>query len=571
MTHAHRITRRTAAGLRLVAFLTAVLGAVGLARGQASATAAAAALPKKTFTKNVSFDLPIVMDDALRATLREVCLYVKRPTTGWTRHEAVPPSATRFSHKVGQDGEYWFSLVTVDKQGRMTPSDVGSEPPGLRVVVDTQPPTLQVQPWTGPGGEHGLRCTVQDANPDPASLKAICHFPSGDAPLEMIPGQPSTVRVRGEAMTCSIRVTATDQAGNTAYREVSPRDLFPTTKPAEPVVPAVASQPGPATPAVVSNRVDLKPAPKAPSAPPPVLPPRRETTTPVVVEAAPPAPPAPPSHLPPVTSVPPAVAPNVPPPAVATNIPPASATNMPPAVATNLPPQAAPVQPIATNVPANVTAHNPAVRQVINTTHASVDYRIENVGPSGIGKVEAYVTSDQGQSWRRLTQDADHNSPIPVVLPGEGLFGLRLAITHGNGFGGTPPRAGDSAHCWLEVDTTVPLVTLAAPELGTAGAVALRWTATDKNLGPEPVSLYYRTRLDGPWQPIVRTAKNDGTYRWTFPRDAGSQFYFKVEVTDLAGNVGRVESPSAIVLDTTEPRVSVIGVSGMRATPPNGN
>src|SRR5687768_18019653 len=42
-----------------------------------------------------------------------------------------------------------------------------------------------------------------------------------------------------------------------------------------------------------------------------------------------------------------------------------------------------------------------------------------------------------------------------VNLPGEGQFGVRLVITNGNGFGGTPPVRGDAPTCRIEVDSTV--------------------------------------------------------------------------------------------------------------------
>jgi hypothetical protein len=44
----------------------------------------------------------------------------------------------------------------------------------------------------------------------------------------------------------------------------------------------------------------------------------------------------------------------------------------------------------------------------------------------------------------------------------------------------------------------------------------------------------------------------------------------KVEVADLAGNFAHAETPSAIMLDMTEPHASVIGVTP-RVTPAAGN
>jgi hypothetical protein len=212
-------------------------------------------------------------------------------------------------------------------------------------------------------------------------------------------------------------------------------------------------------------------------------------------------------------------------------------------------------------------------KQMLNTTHATIDYRIDQVGPSGVGKVEIYLTADGGQTWQRHQEDPDRRSPAEIDLPGEGLFGIRLAITNGNGFGGTPPARGDLPTCWIEVDTTAPFVQLRPIEPAQNGGMELRWTASDKNFGSEPISLYYKTRTDGPWQVIARSIKNDGFYRWIFPRDQGSQFFVKIEAVDLASNVSHAETPNAIVLDMTEPRASVVGVTGttQRLTPPSGN
>ena len=63
------------------------------------------------------------------------------------------------------------------------------------------------------------------------------------------------------------------------------------------------------------------------------------------------------------------------------------------------------------------------------------------------------------------------------------------------------------------------------------------------------------------------------TYGWTFPRDQGGQFFVRLEVVDLAGNVCRCESPMPVMLDMTEPQAQVVGITG-GGTPgmqPNGH
>ena len=176
-------------------------------------------------------------------------------------------------------------------------------------------------------------------------------------------------------------------------------------------------------------------------------------------------------------------------------------------------------------------------RQLLNTTKAALEYRIDQVGPSGVGKVEVFMTSDQGGTWQRLTEDADRTSPAEINLPGEGVFGIRLIVTNGNGFGGTLPKKGDAPNSYIEVDTTVPFVQLKDIEPNSKdGCLEIRWKASDKNLGPEPVNLYYRVRHDAAWVPIAKRIRNEGVYMWSFPRDCGNRFFVKIEVTARVTN-----------------------------------
>jgi len=201
----------------------------------------------------------------------------------------------------------------------------------------------------------------------------------------------------------------------------------------------------------------------------------------------------------------------------------------------------------------------PAERRFVDTTNVQLDYRYGAVGPSGIGKVEIYATADRGTSWVKLGDDADRKSPAHVQLPGEGLFGIRLVITNGNGFGGTAPRTGDRPQFYVEVDTSAPTVVWQQHDIGAKlGAIDIRWTASDANLTSAPVSLFYRTRLDSNWQTIAQNVKNDGVYRWSLPSDLGAQIHLKLEVTDLAGNTAKLESPTPIVLDRTELRATLV-------------
>jgi hypothetical protein len=117
---------------------SALLGSASAVSAQSTSMAASKA-PGIHYTMSKSFDLPVEMDPVYRASLAEIRLYVKTPTTGWTILDKGTAEVKRFNIHVPQDGEYWYSLVTVDKQGRMSPPDVNLEPPAQRVVVDSTP------------------------------------------------------------------------------------------------------------------------------------------------------------------------------------------------------------------------------------------------------------------------------------------------------------------------------------------------------------------------------------------------------------------------------------------------
>ena len=234
-----------------------------------------------------------------------------------------------------------------------------------------------------------------------------------------------------------------------------------------------------------------------------------------------------------------------------------------------IPPPGTPVGPA--NIPAHVAnptpasadrSAKPAGRKVLNTTNAQIDYRIDTIGPSGVGRVDIYMTPDRGATWVKAGEDADKQSPANVSLPGEGLFGIRLAITNGNGFGGRAPKAGDRPQFFVEVDASSPTVAIQPYEMvPNVAAIDLKWTAIDANLAAEPISIFVRGRTDSPWVAIAQNIKNDGAYRWTFPANVPPQIYMKLEVADLAGNVTKVETPTPILLDQTEPEATLVDVT----------
>src|SRR5947209_8367587 len=122
----------------------------------ATATFAQDRPASKAYLNKGTVHLPIQIDDRVRPQIQEVQLYVKEgPQAPWTLREKVPGTQPFFTFRTNKEGEYWFSVVTLDRSGRAIPSDVSKEPPGLIVVIDSTPPQADVQfVGSGPDGQQ---------------------------------------------------------------------------------------------------------------------------------------------------------------------------------------------------------------------------------------------------------------------------------------------------------------------------------------------------------------------------------------------------------------------------------
>jgi hypothetical protein len=83
------------------------------------------------------FHLPFKMDDASLANIREMELWV-RDGGQWKIMDRVSPAARYFTCQVSKDGEYGFSIVMVDRNGKSSPADVTVRPPELLVLVESK-------------------------------------------------------------------------------------------------------------------------------------------------------------------------------------------------------------------------------------------------------------------------------------------------------------------------------------------------------------------------------------------------------------------------------------------------
>ncbi len=210
-----------------------------------------------------------------------------------------------------------------------------------------------------------------------------------------------------------------------------------------------------------------------------------------------------------------------------------------------------PVIPSAASVPV----------RLVKSKKFSLNYEIKEKGPSGVKEIELWYTPD-GRNWQ-LYRKEPPTPPFLVEVTSEGRYGFTLIARSGVDLSDRPPQVGDPPQAWIEVDVTKPVVRLLGADVDRASELrnlSIVWTASDKNLGRQPITLSYAQQADGPWTEIVKT-ENTGRYVWQMPQGVPYRFYVRVEATDQAGNVGLDQTKAAVLVDLVRPKVQFTGVS----------
>ena len=198
--------------------------------------------------------------------------------------------------------------------------------------------------------------------------------------------------------------------------------------------------------------------------------------------------------------------------------------------------------------------------RMINSQRFELEYDVDSVGPSGIGRVELWGTRDGGHTWRSYTTTSDGRSPLAVSVPEDGIYGFRVVVTNGAGVGGKPPVDGDLPDLWVGVDMSKPTARIISAQQGVAAEadqLIISWQADDNMLAARPVSLSFSQTRSGPWLPIASGLENTGRYGWRIDSRTPPQLYLRLEVRDEAGNVGVYETAEPVAIDQSHPTVRV--------------
>jgi hypothetical protein len=204
---------------------------------------------------------------------------------------------------------------------------------------------------------------------------------------------------------------------------------------------------------------------------------------------------------------------------------------------------------------------------LVNNKRISLNYDIKETGPSKVSLVELWLTRD-GRNWQKFSEDTGKGgvgpqSPFIVEVNEEGQYGFTLVARSGVGLGERPPQVGDQPQVWVEVDLTKPVVQIRnidPPRTADDRNLTISWSATDKNLGRQPITLSYAEQAEGTWTPIASGIDNNGRYVWPMPPNVPFRMYIRVEATDRAGNTGSAQTSNPILVDLSKPKVTITNV-----------
>ena len=527
-----------------------------LATASFASLSEAAPIPNRAVhTNNNRFRIPYRFDkeEMRRLNAREIRLYAStNQGTQWQQVQSVAPADGKFEFLAPQDGEYWFAVRTLDGQGRLHPEGNVIEP-GLKVIVDTAPPQLSVSVRQIAPGRVQLTWNATDSHLDPIKLR-LEYVQSGGQKWQQVSVTPQAAGKTSWSVpnggTVAVRGSIADYAKNTVRAQAQAR-----IEPANQAVPK-PSVPDFSQPIASGNSVDgmRTSFPNSHPQHPQVVPqqqvaPRIPDTTNNGIAVNPSL-----TESQAITSTP--FTPNQfgQPPFdlfraqnMATQ--PASQPNW----ETKLPSQ-----------PNGLGARRSSGRvRTVRTKRFQIDYRIDDVGASGISRVELFITQDAGQKWWKYGDDPDRKSPFQVEVPGDGTYGFALRVHSGVGLAEDPPQPGEPASIVIVVDQSPPVVHLMPLQQGTGpdlNKILIRWRITDQNPSEKPISLSYSPSPSGPWEPISGWQPDTGRFVWKVTSGVPSKLYVRLVARDSVGNMSKVETPQPVLVDLTKPSARIVDV-----------
>ena len=513
---------------------------------------------KPVVTRQTTFTIPFQTNNTTQSIPQaiEVQLHVSRNGgVRWQLYSREHPTAGSFRFHAPTDGHYWYAVRTVDGQGRHFPRRV--EHPELLVIVDTDPPTINLLAKVGTTGDVQTRWEVADLQLDVASLRLEYQAePNAEwqpVAIDRSKSSSSSTVISGNARwwprtetgQIQVRARVNDFAGNasTIQRKID-------------LTRVAGRRLRPIPPELAEHRPDGGVAWRAEQGlTSEVVDRNHRSTDGRALEQG--------KSNQAMTSL--------------TRVDQSKnvrrTADFSPSVygewaKTQSSEESQGVNQLASDRkivkhPEDFDEFLPVRLHVTRFRRFSLDYDVDSVGTSGVRTVHLWGTLDQGQTWAIWGKDDDRNSPVEVNVSGEGLFGFRIIVENNEGLSLRIPQPGDAPDVHVRVDQTKPEAELMSAQYGHgdhAGQLEIRWKARDEHLGERPVTLTYASDPMAGWQTIAENIANTGIYSWRIDRHVPRQVFLRIEVSDQAGNQSLFELPDPVSTRGLVPRGRIRGV-----------
>jgi hypothetical protein len=411
------------------------------------------------YQRNRSFRIPFSVPEDERPRRKEMQLWMSEDSGGsWTLADRASPDQTSFTFRSSRDGEYWFTVLTLDDRGRHYPDNREQLKPRIKVVVDTVPPDLALEAGDRTGSQATVRWRVRDSHLDLSTLALETQVDDETRWHPVAIQSPSPIGGEtwdpGTSKPITVRVSAADKAGNRietvlSLPKISPSDprpdpgaLKPTerslagSEPGEPARQApeplkirlsVTDQDGNRSETVLKAPVDSR-----------IMPGRFSEAEPRIAISQPDLPA--PGQEKPIEPTPRPLEPGIVPP--------------PGPVATETEPEAIP--PVDRRAGLDPAVREAAVPPTVPDANRPARAPLQ---PGSAATRPLRVTGprfelpsrDDGRGWKWYMLDLDRKPPFQVELNAEGMFGFWLVARDANGEGDRTPTAGDRPQLWVKV------------------------------------------------------------------------------------------------------------------------
>ncbi len=200
---------------------------------------------------------------------------------------------------------------------------------------------------------------------------------------------------------------------------------------------------------------------------------------------------------------------------------------------------------------------------IISTDILPISYNAKDSGAAGLKQIELYYTNDNGKTWEFYANDPDLKPPLEFKVKQDDLYGFITVATDKAGNTEPKPTPGTLPHVSVIVDREFPQVKILAPNDGELFNVTdkqqIRWSAIDRNLGPNPITLNYSIDSGKTWNNIQTKIPNTGEYQWTPPKESTLDCRVQVIAIDKASNM-TTEKSDGFIIDGIAPKTRLIGI-----------